>query len=379
MSTPFENVKDWILKSGIVITDKQDENNGGVYSFYDINNQKYGFLYPEITGYSISAFCFLNQIEKDEKYIKLAKTSSDWIIKLHETFGAIIQGIDDENESRKHVAYSFDAAICAKGILDYYNLTGDKQYLEFAKKLVSWLEGAVSEQGTILPYMDLKSKKFQESDEVWYKKWGCLHVKTSIPFFQLYEITREKNYLDYAEKICNTYTRFQNKDGSFSLNENSKIINLHTMSYALEGLFYAYNATKNKKYLQSIENGLDWCKNQINDDGSISLWFNSKYKSKAVYPIAQIIRLMILFDKLSNDNKFLQTILKLRSFMVTLQASNKNNPINGGFYEEYYKSMFSWKKRLKLNSWGSLFSMQALYWFDNFEKINFNDSILSIY
>jgi rhamnogalacturonyl hydrolase YesR len=151
------------------------------------------------------------------------------------------------------------------------------------------------------------------------------------------------------------------------------------MAYALEGLFYVYNITKNEKYLQSVEKGLDWCTNQIADDGSINLWFNSKYNSKAVYPIAQIIRLMILFDKFHNGNKYLKTILRLRSFMISLQANENNKKVNGGFYEEFYKSMFGWKKRKKLNSWGSLFAMQALYWFDNYEKINFNESILSLY
>ncbi len=379
MSTPFENVKNWILNSGLVITNEQNENSGGVYSFFDHNNQKYGFLYPEITGYSVSAFCFLYHIENEEKYIKLAKTSCDWIIDLFKKYGGIIQGLDNENDSRKQFAYSFDTAICAKGLLDYYNLTQDERYLRSSKNLVKWLENAISEHGTILPYMELKSKEFKESDEVWYKKWGCFHIKTSIAFVQLYKITNEDNYMDYAQKICNTYTKFQNIDGSFSLNENSKVINLHTMSYALEGLFYVYNITKNNEYLQSVEKGLDWCANQIADDGSISLWFNSKYKSKAVYPIAQIIRLMILFDKFHNENKYLKNILKLRSFMISLQANNNNQNVKGGFYEEFYKSMFGWKKREKLNSWGSLFAMQALYWFDNFEKINFDESISNLY
>ena len=148
MSTHFENVKNWILNSGLVITNEQNENSGGVYSFFDNNNQKYGFLYSEITGYSVSAFCFLHQIENEEKYIKLAKTSSDWIIGLHEKFGGIIQGLDDENDSRKQFVYSFDTAICAKGLLDYYNLTQDERYLRFSKNLLkrlctgAWLDAA---------------------------------------------------------------------------------------------------------------------------------------------------------------------------------------------------------------------------------------------
>jgi len=230
-----------------------------------------------------------------------------------------------------------------------------------------------------LPYLQLKSNEFVESDEVWYKKWGCLHIKTSIPFIQLYQITKDHSYLDSANKICNTFSKFQNNDGSFSLNENVKTINLHTMSYALEGLLFNYNITKNEKYLQSVEKALDWSANKIAEDGSISLWFNSKYKSKAVYPIAQIIRLMILIDKFQNNNKFLKNILKLRTFMTSLQANDRNQKIQGGFYEEYHKTLFGWKKRKKLNSWGSLFALQALYWYENFEKINFEDSISKLY
>ncbi len=151
------------------------------------------------------------------------------------------------------------------------------------------------------------------------------------------------------------------------------------MAYALEGLFFVYNITKNKNYLKSVEMGLDWCEKQISKDGSINLWFNSKYNSKAVYPIAQIIRLMILYDKHKNENKYLKNVLKLRTFMVSLQSNDNKEQVNGGFYEEFYKSMFSWKKREKVNSWGSLFAMQALYWFDNYEKIDFNESISSLY
>ena len=379
MSISFEKVKNWLTNSGIVITNIKDENYGAVHSFFDQNSEKYGFLYPEITGYSVSVFSFLHQIEKNEIYTKMAKASSDWLIGIFEKFGGIVQGLDNENDSRKQLAYSFDTAICAKGLLDCFNLTQEQKYLNYSKKLVQWLQRAITNEGTLLPYMKLQSNEFEESEEVWYKKWGCLHIKTSIPFVQLYQITNDKSYLESALKICNTYYRFQNKDGSFLLHENTQTINLHTMSYALEGLLYVFNITKNYEYMQSIEKALDWCTNQIREDGSISLWFNSKYKSKAVYPIAQLIRLMLLIDKFHNNNKFLNSILELHSFMVSLQANDNNPKVNGGFYEEYYKTIFGWKKREKLNSWGSLFALQALYWFDNYEKIHFDEAISSIY
>ena len=379
MSTPYENVKNWILNSGIVITDPKNENYGAVHSFYDQNKQNFGYLYPEITGYNLSALCFLHRIEKTDLYIRMAKSSAIWLIRTFDKYGAIIQGLDDENRSRQQFAYSFDTAICAKGLLDCYQITKEEQFLDYAKKLVEWLNRSITNNGTILPFLELKSNKFRESNEVWYKKSGCLHIKVSIPFVDLYQITQDSNYLDTAIKICNKFSQFQNKDGSYSIHENVKTINLHTMSYALEGLFYIFSVTKNKEYLQSIEKSLDWCTNQIEDDGSIQLWINSKFKSKAVYPIAQIIRLMILLDKFHNNDKYLKNILKLHSFMINLQAKNSHKKVNGGFYEEYYKSLFSWKKRDKLNSWGSLFALQALYWFDNYGKINFDESIFQLF
>ena len=379
MSTNYENVKNWILNSGLVITDPKNEHFGAVHSFYDQNNEKYGFLYPEITGYNISTLCFLYQNENKEEYLKIAQSSSNWLLGIFEKYGAIIQGIDNEDESRKKLAYTFDAAICAKGILDYYKIAGEEKFLKFSKELVNWINGTLTDEGKILPFFQLESNEFSESNDVWYKKWGCLHIKTALPFIQLYQITQDKSYLDSANKICNTYQNFQNDDGSFSLYEDSKIINLHTMSYALEGLLFSYNVTKNLEYLQSVEKALDWSADQISEDGSINLWFNSKYKSKAMYPMAQIIRLMILIDKLHNNNKFLKKILQLQSFITNLQAKSKDSKVNGGFYEEYYKTLFGWKKRKKLNSWGSLFALQALYWFENFEKIKFEDAIESIY
>ena len=379
MSTPYDKVKNWILDSGIVITEPKNENYGAVHSFYDQKNKKFGFLYPEITGYTVSALCFLHTIEKNDLLIKQAKSSADWILNIYEKYGAIIQGIEKNNESRKQYAYTFDTAICAKGLLDCYDLTKDEKYLETSKNLVSWIEDALKDDGKLLPFLDLKSKQFFESNDVWYKKWGCLHIKTCIPFIQLYQITKNNSFLESANKICETFPKFQNDDGSFSLNHNSKTINLHTMSYALEGLLFNFSMTNNENYLCSVQKALEWTTNQILEDGSISLWFNSKYHSKSVYPIAQIIRLMILMDKIENNNKFLNSILKLQKFLTSLQASDSTQIINGGFYEEYYKTLFGWKKRQKLNSWGSLFALQALYWFENFEKISVENSINQLY
>ena len=150
------------------------------------------------------------------------------------------------------------------------------------------------------------------------------------------------------------------------------------MLYALEGLIHAYSVTKDESYLNSCKKAVNWCENQIQSDGSIDLWFNSRYHSKSSYPIAQLIRLKILIAKLEHKNLD-QTIEKLKPFLLSLQAQTIDNSMSGGCYEEFRKSIFGWKKTLKVNSWASMFSLQALFWLDNFSEIDFNKEVELLY
>ena len=378
MNTSFEKLKTWLTHSGLVISDKNHEDNGGVYSFYDQNKEEYSFLYPEITGYHISTMKFLYIHEQNENYKNIAISSSKWLKNLHEQHGGIIQNVT--NDMSNHLVYSFDTAICAKGVFDCYHITKDNNLLEFGKKLIDWLiNDAVNNNGTVKPYQNLSSNNFEESDSVWYKKPGCFHIKTVIPILQLYEITKEDNLLETATKICNSFKNYQNSDGSIRLHQNDNVINLHTMCYSLEGLIYAYRFTQEKKYLDCCEKAIIWSFNQINSDGSIELWYNSRYKSKASYPLAQLIRITLLLEKICDLDIEKEKIDKLKNFLLSLQAFHTKSEIDGGFYEEFYKSMLGWKKRYKINSWASMFALQALYWSENFGKWEFDTEIENLY
>jgi hypothetical protein len=88
---------------------------------------------------------------------------------------------------------------------------------------------------------------------------------------------------------------------------------------------------------------------------------------------------MILIDKLNKDEKYKDSVTKLHSFLLTFQSKNDKIQQSGAFHEEIYKSLFGWKLRQRLNSWGSMFALQALYWYDNFDKISFDSEIDLLY
>jgi len=378
LSVSFEKAKTWLLSSGLFVLNKDDQNCGGVYSFYDEKKNEFCFLYPEITGYFLSTLRFLYEIEKNQKYVEYSKLSASWLVKIYDKYGGIIQGFDS-GSSKKELAFSFDTAVCAKGLLDGFVITNEKKYLEYAKKIVYYLiDETLENDGTIKPYKNLKKNQFEESSEVWYKQKGCLHIKTAIPLLHLYEITKDRNLFEKGVKILDSFSQYKNADGSFKLHQNDEIINLHTLCYALEGLMFGYYLTKNDKYLKSCYEAANWCIERIEKDGSIKLWYNSKYKSKAAYATAQLIRLLILLDKINNNN-YKKYISKLYSFLLSLQANSSNSKIDGGFYEELYKFGFSWKKRQRLNSWTSMFALQALHWYENYEQITFEKGIKNLF
>ena len=146
----------------------------------------------------------------------------------------------------------------------------------------------------------------------------------------------------------------------------------------MEGLLVAYGVTRNDEYLDSCRKSLEWCIQKIDDDGSIPLWFNSKYKVIASYPLAQLIRIMAIFDNFTSEFTFKKYATKIKSFLLELQELDSDSRSNGGFYEELSKSIFRWKMRKRINSWGSMFTIQALAWFDSYENLN-SDSIKYLY
>ena len=379
MTNSFDQTKSWLLSSGLFVSDKNANNYGGVYSFFDEKNNTYGFLYPEITGYFVSTLKFLYHIEKDKKYLEYAKQSCDWLIQLYEKHGSIIQGIKSGSPT-SDLSYSFDSAICAKGLLDYYELTNNNYYLKYSKKILTdLLDESIQADGSLMPFKDINTNQYHESKEVWYKQKGCLHIKTSIPFFQINQYLDNDEFLKTGNLICSSTSNFQNLDGSIRMHHDSKIINLHTLCYALEGLVYAYSVTKNDTYLQHVEKAIIWCLKQILEDGSILLWHNSKFKSKAAYPISQLIRILVLLDKINMNSNHKSSIDRLYDFLISFHAIHSSQKINGGFYEEFYKSLFGWKKRFRINSWTSMFALQAIYWNQNYDKINFEEQVKFLY
>ena len=124
---------------------------------------EFSFIYPEITGYFLSTLRFLYNLEKNNDYLKSGQQTSDWLIKLNEDNGGIIQGI--YNSQIQNLSYSFDTAICAKGLLDYFLISNDQKYLESAKILTLQIEHFLESDGMLKPLKNLSTNEFEEDSK----------------------------------------------------------------------------------------------------------------------------------------------------------------------------------------------------------------------
>ena len=59
---PIRLAARWLSESGIQHRDRDPKLNGGVAAWYEADKRLYPFLYSEITGYALSAWCFLNKV-----------------------------------------------------------------------------------------------------------------------------------------------------------------------------------------------------------------------------------------------------------------------------------------------------------------------------
>ena len=136
----------WILDSGIYNGEQSViEIYGGLNAYYDIERGVYPFVYTEITGYAISLFAQLYRYSGKAVFLQRAQCSANWLINVMRYTGEDKNALGsfawayDFKEGKQLKAYSFDCGVCAKALLDLYEITHDDQYLSQAKETLHWL------------------------------------------------------------------------------------------------------------------------------------------------------------------------------------------------------------------------------------------------
>lgn len=169
---------------------------------------------------------------------------------------------------------------CMLGLLDYYELTGDKKSLDAARKLADNLMSDLSSKDGIIVTKG--------------NHRGMAASSVLEPICSLYAKTKDKKYLDFAEEIVkqwetpqgpqliskatvNVSDRFPKPKSWFSWDQGQKA---YEMMSCYEGLLELYRLTGKEEYKKAVE--LTWQNirdREINLAGSgsaVECWFGGK-------------------------------------------------------------------------------------------------------
>jgi len=359
-------VSNWISNSGI------QNKEGGFHAWHDIDSNKYAFLYSEITGYGITSLLLINKLYNQPECVEKAMLAAEWIEKtaLHPCGGIKTRLFQDDAKSDKMYCFieenifSFDTAMVLFGLLSLYKTTNDAKILKTCKKIGDFLiKKMLNNDGSIAPIYSPRSDKKLEPMDKWSNQSGSFHAKISMSFSELFEITGNIEYKNTAIKLCETALDKQDFSGRFITDRVSNTTHLHPHSYTIEGLTYTGSVFNIDSFIRAAEKATLWMLEKI-QDGVLRELYNPKTDKFNDFIrtdiLAQAIRIGILFNR-TKEVEILKTAL------INYQYLEENSLHAGGL-------LYS-KNNLHINSWCSMFALQALALYSNPSLIHKNKKI----
>src|SRR3954471_14618109 len=117
----------WFLDSGI------QEPNGGVARYYRADLARNERVSNEITGYSISAYCWLYQRLGDSRYLNAARRAATLLVDRAWLPSPGIWPFEYPADTRETArAYFFDTGIIVRGLLALWRITREAKWLDAA-------------------------------------------------------------------------------------------------------------------------------------------------------------------------------------------------------------------------------------------------------
>jgi len=313
--------KEWLLNSGIQNVGKDAKIDGGFNSWFDMKNKNYPFIYSEITGYGISTLLFLNKMQPNKIFVERAKLAAEWLTK----------------------------------------------YLKAAEKIAEFLMKCYKGNGLFYAAYDSQKDNFIDDVKKWSYQSGSFHCKVALGLLELSEINDEDSYKKAAIDLCKTTVEMQEEDGKFETFRGTGDTNLHPHLYSTEGLTYVGIKLNNENFLRSAARACEWVlKSQMKNGGIPCMFVKGKFvQEERSDVLAQTLRIASILAEMNilDVEDLNKKLKKLKARLITFQ--NLHEDQKGGFF---YGSDETGKRLDHLNSWCTMFAVQAVNMHEHLEK-----------
>ncbi len=218
---------EWFLHSGI------QDDSGGIARYYRADLARNNAVSTEITGYSISALCYLHQLTRDERYLAAALRAGRFL--TTQSFDEKL-GLFPFEWPEAKACYFFDCGIIVRGLLKLWRATGERSFLEVSKACGRAMAARFDNGRTYDPILHLPDCRPIEYGGSWSNNPGCYQLKSALAWLELYDETGEQAFLDWYQTAV---ARALADAPSFlpGTAERLRVMDrLHAFSYFLEAL-----------------------------------------------------------------------------------------------------------------------------------------------
>ncbi|MDO8548064.1 MAG: glycoside hydrolase family 127 protein [bacterium] len=322
------------LKAAVdwLCTAQDATDDGGVSATYDIWKKRWAAPYRETTGYIIETFLEYYHLTGEKEYLERAIRMGEWEISVQAADGAVWEERGGEAAGKK----IFNTSQVMLGYNALYKETSDAKYLEASKKGAEWLMNN------------------QEADGRWQKfstnpkqpaAARTINARSAWALLQLYAITGENSYKAATEKNIEWILRQQRKNFWFdntSLTEQNRPWT-HYIAYTICGLLecYVLLGKSDKKLFTSFYGAATTLLEYYRTHGSELLpgSFDSHWESQDTYTCitgdAQIAIAWMQVYELTGEQKFLDGARNLLEQVKMTQLLSDRPETHGGILGSY--------------------------------------------
>jgi hypothetical protein len=232
------------------------EPSGGVARFYRSEIGRNKPVSAEITGYTAGALAYLFQVTGDEQYLERARKTACFLVDC--AWDADLRTFPFEYPSPSpespHHGYFFDCGIIVRGLLAVWRLTREQRLLDIARAAAHGMIADFRTGEDYHPVIDLPSKKPLPRTGQWSRTPGCFQLKAALAWREVAEATGDNTLRDAWLDMMNSALLTHAGYLPGTEDKHTVMDRLHPYCYFLEGLTpLLERAECAKTYIQGIQ------------------------------------------------------------------------------------------------------------------------------
>ena len=362
----------WLLQSGIQERQTGTPMHGGMRAWYDQSKASFSFFYTEITGYAVTTLLYLHQLHPDPAYLERARDAAEWLLtRAREPQTGLLRCRFHAGGWEQH-ACAFDNGMCMNGLVNMFRCTEERRYLAAALDLGAWLVDVMqATNGSFFVKYDVGTRTPYSPGGKWSQISGSFLLKVAIGLLNLGDASGDPRYTQAARALCEWGVTLQEPGGRFRTSPSGDTF-LHPHCYAAEGLLVAGRMLHEPRWVQAAAQAVAWISPHQRATGGFPAFFEEGKFVPVESPemTAQVLRLWLLLHHDEYPVLALDTEAAVRRIIAS-QVVSPQKEAQGGFVagDAWFHGEPHDHTGQHVNSWISMFSLQALTLASNGGKI----------